>query len=456
MSHAMGGRSANRGACAQPCRKKYTLTDAAGKTIVQDKHLLSLRDLNRSASINELAAAGVRSFKIEGRLKDIDYVKNITAYYREALDRLLEEKPEYLPASLGKTTFFFTPDPSKTFHRSGTEYFLHGRTSSVAALDSPKSTGEELGIVTEVKRDTFRISGAGQLANNDGLAFLNRTGESTGIKVNKVENGIVYPDRMNGIYPGAKIYRNYDHTFQMAMGRKTADRKISVDLSLLDIPDGFAVRATLVGSHDLTDSGVAATIFSLPMDKITANDPAKSRENIIRQLTKSGDTPFLVRDTETNGNEQYFFTSQQINELRRGMLEILAQRLAQKGANNSAPPSGIQPKNQVPGKPIPCSFPFPADQFQFENNISNRLAQQFYKRHGVEKPDNAVEKRVVSGRLQVMITRHCIQHELGFCPRFGGNFPENLTLPFSLQDGHNKFELGFDCRNCLMRVYKEI
>jgi len=454
MSHAMGGRSANRGACAQPCRKKYTLTDAAGKTIIKDKYLLSLKDLNRSASIRELAAAGVRSFKIEGRLKDIDYVKNITAYYREALDRLLEEKPEFLPASLGKTTFFFAPDPSKTFHRSGTDYFLHGRTSSVAALDSPKSTGEELGIVTEVKRDAFRISGAGQPANNDGLAFMTRSGESTGLKVNRVKHGHHYPHKKNGVFPGTKIFRNYDHTFQMAMGRKTADRKIPVAISLDGIPDGFVVRGSLVGARDLLTTSATTTSFSLSMDKITANDPAKSHENILRQLVKSGDTPFLVREIDTAENEKYFFTSQQLNELRRGLLENLAKKMAERREEQIAPQKGGQGEQFLSEATKMNSIQYPVDSLQFEHNISNHLAMKFYRRHGVTDPQLGVEKRQVTGRLQVMITRHCLQHELGFCQRFGGTFPPQFTLPFSLQDGAYRFELGFDCKNCMMRIFK--
>lgn len=446
MSHAMGGRSANRGACAQPCRKKYTLADAAGNPIVRDKHLLSLKDLNRSASIGELAAAGVRSFKIEGRLKDIEYVKNITAYYREELDRLLEEKPEYYAASLGKTTFFFTPDPLKTFHRSGTEYFLHGRAASVAAVDSPKSTGEELGVVTELKRDSFRISGNKELANNDGLAFLNRSGESTGIKVNRVGNGTIFPDKMNGIFLGARIFRNYDHAFQIELKRKTAERKISINLTLSATPDGFSLRA---------DYGAKAISFSLPMDKIAANDPLKSRENILRQLAKSGDTPFLVRDIDTGENEKYFFPSQQLNELRRGLLESLAMKMAERREEEINPLQGDKREQSPTKAPGISSIPYPTDSLQFEHNISNQLALKFYHRHGITNAQWGVEKREMTGRLQVMVTRHCLQHELGFCQRYGGKFPTDFLLPFYLKDGASTFELEFDCRNCMMRIFKK-
>ena len=467
MSHAMGGRSANRGACAQPCRKKYTLTDATGKNVSRDKYLLSLKDLNRCQSIGELVAAGVRSFKIEGRLKEMDYVKNITAFYRLALDRYLEGKPEFAPSSYGKTSFFFTPDPAKTFHRGATEYFMHGRQDSVAWIDSPKSTGEEVGEVTGINRDSIQVSGTKLPGNNDGLTFVNRFGESTGLKVNRAENGTIYPDRMNGIFVGARIYRNWDHSFQMALGKKTSERKIPVDIKLKSTVDGFSVRAALVaaqnefdGNFEINQDGattrVTPTLNSIVMDKVAANDPTKSNENILRQLSKSGDTPFLVRDINTGGNEQYFFTSQQLNELRRGLLEQLeaimtAKKHLQPVKIDLSVGETQKQKNEKPGLAIPC----PADPFHFENNISNRLAMQFYRRHGLELPETAVEKRVVTGRLQVMITKHCIQHELGFCRRFGGTFPDEFALPFFLKDGISVFELEFDCKVCLMRVFKE-
>jgi putative protease len=469
MSHSQGGRSANRGACAQPCRKKYSLTDATGKIIVEDKHLLSLKDLNRANSIRELAAAGITSFKIEGRLKDADYVKNITAYYREKLDLLLEEKPEFSRASLGKTTFFFTPDPVKTFHRGATDYFLHGRQESVAGVNSPKSTGEEIGEVSRITRDSFQISGSVEIANNDGLTFIGRNGESTGLKVNKVENGFIVPDRMNEVFVGAKIFRNYDHFFQMALGRKTAERKIPIDLELVPALDGFALKATLppalegfavrAASSDapLTTAPnmvTARVTHTLKMDKVPANDPAKSRENILRQLSKSGDTPFLVRDVDTGGNEQYFFTAQQLNELRRGLLDQLIGKLSKREIPVN--PSVRDRKNMKPMSVIPDADPvhFPSDSFHFENNISNQLAIKFYRRHGIENPELGVERRITTNRLQVMITKHCLQHELGFCPKFGGTFPSNFALPFTLKEGENHFELEFDCRNCMMRIFK--
>jgi 23S rRNA 5-hydroxycytidine C2501 synthase len=437
MSHTVGGRSANRGTCAQPCRKKYTLSDAAGKVIVKDKFLLSLKDLNRSASIRELAEAGVRSFKIEGRLKDIDYVKNVTAYYRAELDRILEGKSEYLPASQGKTTFFFAPDPAKTFHRGATEYYLRGRKDPVALMDSSKSTGEMIGEVIKVTRDSILISGSKRISNNDGLTFLGRDGESKGLKVNKFENGIIYPDRMNGVFSGAILYRNLDHTFQMELERRSSERKIPVSLALYSTPDGFEISTT---------NQFIPARFSINIPKVPANDPEKSLENIRRQLSKSGDTPFVVNDINIGSNEKYFFTSQQLNELRRGLLVLVEMNLRLKK------PAQEKPAEKIAGSD---TITYATEDFHFENNISNRLAVQFYLHHGIENPEIAVEKRVVTGRLQVMITKHCLQYELGYCKRFGGEFPTGLTEPFFLQDGANRFELEFDCRKCMMKVFRE-
>ena len=452
-----------------PARKKYTLTDASGKVILQDKHLLSLKDLNRSKSIRELAAAGVRSFKIEGRLKDIDYVKNITAYYREELDRILEEEPEFSPASHGKTSFFFTPDPAKTFHRGATEYYLRGRKDPVSGIDSPKSTGEEIGKVIGITQDSIQISGSKQIANNDGLTFVDRHGESTGLKINRVENGSVYPDKMNGVFVGAILYRNYDHTFHMALKKKTSERRIPVRMALVATPDGFALRGNV--DHGGVETGFDSicslnvtitpkpvstppiTNFAVTMAKIPANNPVQSRENILRQLAKSGDTPFLVRDIETGGNEQYFFTAQQLNELRRGLLEKMR---AETGLGTIVSISEQLLSKPVSTSPITNATPYPTDPLHFENNITNRLAQQFYCRHGIEKPEMGVEKRVVAGRLQVMVTKHCLRYELGFCLRFGGISPSHPAEPFTLQDGTNRFELEFDCRNCLMKIFKEM
>jgi putative protease len=450
MSHAVGGRSANRGACAQPCRKKYTLTDATGRVVVKEKHLLSLKDLNRSKSLDELIEAGVRSFKIEGRLKEMDYVKNITAYYRKELDLIMAGKPQFRPSSMGKTTLFFQPDPAKTFHRGATEYFLHGRKESVAGTDSPKSMGELLGEVTWLNRDSFRISGERQISNNDGLTFVGRNGESSGLKVNKAENGLVFPDKMNDLFSGARVYRNWDHAFQTELGKKTASRKIRTDLTLAATDNGFKLSAIL---PDHAERLAHPIHFSLEMMKTPANDIKRSQDNIATQLAKSGDTPFLIHEILTGGNEKYFFTSQQLNELRRGLLSQLQIEVGR----DSRTPADLHQKQDGEKNPDVLrinSIPFPTDDWHFENNISNRLALAFYRRHGLAEPQMAVEKQPRPDRLQVMITRHCLQHELGFCSKFGGSFPNDLVLPLTLLEGSNRFELAFDCKKCMMRLIK--
>ena len=490
MSHVVGGRSANRGACAQPCRKKYTLTDVNGNVIVKDKHLLSLKDLNRSGSIKELAEAGVRSFKIEGRLKDLDYVKNITAFYRQKLDQYLEGNPEFEPASRGKTNFYFQPDPAKTFHRGATEYYLLGRKAPVSNFESNKSTGEEIGIVTRISRDSLQISGEKILYNNDGLTFVGRDGESAGLKVNKVVNGWVYPDRMNDVFTGARIFRNWDHSFQMALQKKTSERKIPISIALQEVEDGFIlIENAAISDNDSVNHGLQTEIihpktdaaqqstpasFRISIPKILANDPDKSRENILRQLSKSGDTPFEIREIKPGGNEKYFFSAQQLNELRRGLLEAI---LTKSVSSKLESEDGQYPKNPTQdnsGKtknllqesiniaastaesaisPDTSFIPFPKDPWHFENNISNHLAMQFYKRHGLKNPEPSVETRKLSGRTQVMITKHCLQYELGFCPRFGGTFPSQFSEPLALQDGANNFQLEFDCKNCMMKIF---
>ena len=243
LSNAIGGRSANRGACAQPCRKRYTLFDADKKIISSDQHLLSLKDLNHSDSIKELAEAGIQSFKIEGRLKEVDYVKNITAFYRKKMDAFLEDQPGFKTASAGKSFISFEANPAKSFNRGTTDYFLRGRSKDIVSFESPKFLGELVGEVTQVTTKYFEINSALEIANNDGLVFISAKGESIGIKVNVVERSRIFPDKMNGIYPGAKVYRNYDHLFQQQLKSDLTIRKIAVRIEIRESDDGFELTA---------------------------------------------------------------------------------------------------------------------------------------------------------------------------------------------------------------------
>lgn len=430
LSHAIGGRSANRGACAQPCRKRYTLYDADKKIISADQHLLSLKDLNLSGSIRELAEAGIQSFKIEGRLKEADYVKNITAFYRQKIDAFLAGRPEFEAASAGKSILNFEANPLKSFNRGATDYFLFGRSKEITSFESPKFLGEVVGEVTQVTAKYFEIETTLEIANNDGLVFIAASGESVGIKVNVAERSRIFPDKMNGIYPGAKVYRNYDHHFHQQLKADLTVRKIPVNIEICESEDGFGVTAR-------DESGIVVTSeYNIP--KNPARDPQKSKETIIHQLTKSGDTPFLVSGVRTNGTENFFFQSSVLNAMRRDLLDRITE--ARK----------IKPKNRLINEPN--NFPYPYKEIGYEGNISNRLARQFYERHGVEDPDVAFEKQSDPHGKTVMTTKHCLKFQMGFCPKYGGTRPLNFSEPFSLNDGKNELRLDFDCLQCVMKV----
>ena len=430
LSHAIGGRSANRGACAQPCRKMYTLYDADKKVITSDQHLLSLKDLNHSGSIRELAEAGIQSFKIEGRLKDVDYVKNITAFYRQKLDAVLEEKSEYKAASAGKVYYGFDANPKKSFNRGTTNYFLYGRTRDITSFESPKFLGEVAGVVTKVTGKFFELKTDLVIANNDGLVFISTKGESIGIKVNVAERHRIFPDKMNGIFEGAKVYRNYDHQFQEKLKDDLTVRKIGVIIAFIELSKGFELVA-----QDETGIEIAI-VYDMP--KNPARDPIKSKETILHQLTKSGDTPYLITSVETNDVENYFFQASVLNAMRRNLLDQIT--VARKDLKNKT--VKIQPNE----------FPYPLKVVGFEANISNRLACRFYQRHGVENPEMAFEKLSKIEGQTVMTMKHCLKFEMGFCPKFGGKKPVDFKEPFFLSDGKNELMLDFDCLQCVMRV----
>jgi len=429
LSHAIGGRSANRGACAQPCRKKYSLVDAEGKIIVADKHLLSLKDLDNSESIADLAEAGITSFKIEGRLKDLDYVKNIISFYRKKIDAFLEEKPHYRAASSGKTFIGFTPDPQKSFNRGSTNYFLYGRSKEITSFDTPKSLGEVAGKVIRIGRDFFELKSQLELSNNDGLVFISHSGESVGIKVNRVEKDLVFPDKMNGIFPGVMVYRNSDHRFREMLKNDFSYRKIRVELFLQENTEGFSLKA-------LDETGVEVSIF-LNKEKQPSREIEKSREMIISQLTKSGDTVFEVINVGTGGTEQYFFQSAVLNSMRRNVLESLSKVRKRK-------PNFVYKREKN-------SYPFPAKELGYEANVSNHLARNFYRRHGCST-EKAFELLADHKGLTVMNTKHCLKYQLGYCAKYDGLKLQSLSEPLFLIDGNIKFRLEFDCPHCQMRV----
>lgn len=430
LSHAIGGRSANRGACAQPCRKRYSLYDSEKKIIAGDQHLLSLKDLDYSNSIRELAEAGINSFKIEGRLKDIDYVKNITSFYRQKIDVFLESQAGYKSASMGKIYDSFDANPLKSFNRGTTDYFLHGRSADIVSFESPKFLGEKVGNVTKVSLKYFELESGLKISNNDGLAFIAHSGESVGIKVNVAEGNRIFPDKMNGIYPGAKVFRNYDHQFHQQLKADLTVRKISLRIGINETASGFEISAR--------DENETETRLNFDLTKNPARDPMKSRETIISQLSKTGNTIYFVVGVETNGTEKFFFQAAILNAMRRELLDII---------------SGTRKKEL--GEPHvyePNSYPYPNKEFGYEGNISNRLSRQFYERHGIENPAMAFEKQSEYHGKTVMTTKHCLKFQMGFCLKYGGKKPLNYSEPFSLEDGIHELKLDFDCNQCVMKV----
>ena len=430
LSYAIGGRSANRGACAQPCRKRYTLYDSEKKMITADQHLLSLKDLNHSHSIGDLVEAGVQSLKIEGRLKDVDYVKNITAHYRQKIDAYLENKPEFKAASAGKILHDFEANPVKSFNRGSTSYFLYERSKEITSFASPKFLGEELGLVTDVSQNYFEIKSAIKVANNDGLVFISQSGESIGIKVNIAEGARIFPDRMNGIFRGALVYRNYDHLFHQQLNADHSSRKITVNIEIRQSDNGFELTAR-------DETGIAVSM-NWATFKNPAHDMDKSRETIINQLSKAGCTNYTIEGVETNGCEKYFFQSSVLNSWRRSLLDQVTETRTKK-----TPYLDLN---------IPNNYPYPSTHIGHEGNISNRLARQFFRRHGVENPEMAFEKLSDHHNRIVMTTNYCLKFQLGFCPKFGGTKPWNFSEPFYLNDGKNELKLDFDCARCEMKV----
>jgi len=418
------GRSANRGACAQVCRMKFDLLDADGRELEHQRHLLSLKDLNQSAHLEELIQAGAVSFKIEGRLKDATYVKNVVAAYSQRLDSIIAKHPdEYCRASKGRCTYTFTPNLKKTFNRGFTTYFLHGRQPDIFSPDTPKAMGEFVGTVKELRRDSFNVAGTAAFANGDGLCFINQEHELEGFRVNRAEGNRLFPQQMpRNLRPGTALYRNNDMEFERLLSRQSSVRKIPVTMTLAATPDGFSLSA------------LGATA-SIACEHQQAEKP--QRDNIVRQLSKLGGTPYECSGVEMPADFNYFIPSSLLADLRRQWVEAV------NSVTSSPNPTGATGKTSNPALPAP-HYDYP-----YLYNIANRQAQQFY---GVKEP-TAYELRGGDGPL--MQCRHCLQYAMGYCVKHGGQKPTyKYPLYLRLGDGR-RFRLEFDCKHCQMNVYAE-
>ena len=429
ISQACFGRSANRGECAQFCRLPFNLLDADGKVIVKDKHLLSLKDLNQSEELEQLMDAGVSSFKIEGRLKDVTYVKNVTAAYRQKLDAIFARRPEYARASSGQSRFEFTPQLDKSFSRGFTNYFLKGRADDIHSFDTPKSLGEEMGRMKEIRGNYLTVAGVKSFNNGDGVCFIDEQGKLQGFRINRVDGNKLYPQEMPRIKPRTILYRNFDQEFDRILNRKSADRKIAVSMLLAENPAGFSLT--------LTDEDDNSITLSLPWTKEPARTP--QADNIKNQLAKLGNTPFeAVRiDLELTG--EWFLPSSVLSDFRRQAVEklISARRITYR-------------RELAPFKPT--VHPYPQTELTYLGNVANSKAASFYESHGVNRIDPAYEKDPAANAA-LMFCKHCIKYSMGWCAvHQKGSAPHKEPFYLQTTDG-KRFRLAFDCKNCQMKVF---
>ena len=430
MSQYLTGRSGNRGCCSQPCRSTYDLVTADGRLLMKDRHLLSLRDFNASQQLSNMIDAGITSFKIEGRLKDLSYVKNITAYYRQLLDNLMEGHQK---ASSGRCTYTFTPDPDRTFNRGYTDYFLRGR-QPMASFDTQKSLGKRIGKVTAIGRRTLTLDGTEPLANGDGLCYFDADHRLQGFLVNEVQGQTITPNQMPTLTVGTAIWRNNDVLFERRLQGHSADRRIGVDMRFRATDDGYSL--------ELTDEDRLTITVGKTLDHIPSDNPDRNSQNIVRQLSKLGDTPFEAREVTDETHGSLFLPAAQLNQLRREAAEALTNRRIEHFRPADTPR-------------VDNGEPYPETVLDYRANVLNTKTETFYRRHGVQQVERGLEQTLDYDGKALMTTRYCLRYELGCCLKKGKGemkIAPNDTL--LLRNQGRQFRLEFDCRECLMRIYK--
>lgn len=434
MSQYLIGRSGNRGCCSQPCRSTYDLYNDKGQLLIKEKHLLSLKDFNASQQLRDMIDAGISSFKIEGRLKDLSYVKNVTAYYRQLLDNMMDGNKK---SSSGSCTFFFTPDVEKTFNRGYTNYFLKER-NPMASFATQKSIGKRMGEVTSLGRTSLTISGEEPFANGDGLCYFDSEGRLQGFLVNEVHGRTVTPNHMPELTVGTPIWRNNDQQFEKMLQGRTAERKIGVAMHFSTLPDGFCLKI-------MDEDGIHVT-QSIACEQLAANNPFQNTQNIQKQLSKLGDSPFRLDKMTDTTEGRYFIPASLLNQLRREAVEQLKENRI----------SHFHPKDQPHSD---SGAPYPAERLDYRANVINKKADEFYKRHGVKEIEHGMEEiRAYEGKA-LMTTKYCLRYELGCCllDKNSNKAPVDIkpTDTLILRNNDRRFRLEFDCRQCLMRIYKQ-
>ncbi len=431
MSYAIGGRSGNRGKCAQSCRRIYSLMDKNGQILMKNRYPLSLRDLNLAPHLKELLAVGVNSFKIEGRLKDEFYVMNVVSYYRQELDRLLPQMG-LSKSSAGRVLVDFTPVPAKTFSRDFTTYFLTGRDKNMGSTDTPKSIGEKIGIVNAVYPNYFTLAkGSPQLNAGDGICFFDDRQNLQGTRVNQVQGNQIFPEQIGAIQKGTILYRNYDQLFLQAIKKSHLERKMAVRLSLREVSEGYRLMA-------IDEDGNQGEVV-LPIEKIIAEKPELAIATIKKQLGSMGSTHFECTEIKIDLNPIPFIPIANLNTLRREVLEKL----------NSI---RIETHPQLKAEITPNDIPYSEKSLTFQGNVLNKKAVAFYRRHGVVTIEPAAESGLDMTGRKVMTTRYCILGQIGRC--LLTNKTDKLNLPLFLVDkDKRRFELKFNCQKCEMEVY---
>ncbi len=453
ISHAHTGRSANRGDCSQACRLPYHVVDGQGRFVAHDKHVLSMKDNNQSANLGALVDAGIRSFKIEGRYKDMGYVKNITAHYRLLFDRLIEDREgsdfPVARASSGRTTFTFTPDPNLNFNREFTDYFVNGRQDDIGAFDTPKNPGQAIGWVTKVGPDWVELEcsdPATVLHNGDGLCYYDLQKELVGVAINRAEAlprpghwRVVPKDPVAGLRDlrkGTTVNRNRDMDWVRVLEKKSSDRRIGVWAQLAETADGFALTLTDEDGH----VGRAAVAHA----KEPSRDAARAEAALREHLGRFGATIFAPLDITLQLSAPWFLPASLLNQLRREACEALeAARAA----------AYVRPARGVPLEP---PVPYPEDTLSYLANVYNQKAHDFYARHGVRVIDAAYESHEEEGEVSLMITKHCVRWSMSLCPKQAkGVVGVKGTIkaePLQLVNGKEKLTLRFDCKPCEMHV----
>ena len=428
VSQACFGRSANRGECAQFCRLPFSLVDAEGRVIVKDKHLLSLKDLNQSDELEALLDAGASSFKIEGRLKDVSYVKNVTAAYRRKLDAIFARRKEYVRASSGSCRYAFNPQLDKSFSRGFTHYYLHGRTKDVFSFDTPKSLGEEMGTMKEARGNYLTVAGLKSFNNGDGVCYIDEQGRLQGFRINRVEGNKLYPQEMPRIKPRTVLYRNFDQEFEKILARKSSERRIAVSVRLTDTPFGFALT--------LTDEDDNSVTLSLAREKEPARTPQE--ENLKTQLAKFGNTPFeAVRiDIDFAGN--WFLPASVLADFRREAVEKL---ISARRINYRRELFVLKP----------TAHAFPQSTLTYLGNVMNAQAVSFYAGHGVASIAPAFE-RAPAEKAVLMFCKHCLRYSMGWCPVHQRERSPYREPYYLVSTDGKRFRLEFDCKNCQMKV----